>query len=112
MRGAAIVAYRLFSLTGDKQYASFVSDVLRDASDRYWVKDHLARSQTEARLTRQLKVARLVAQGLTDKEIAAACCISYARARNVVAEIRTVLGVRSRTELATIASERGLLRTE
>jgi DNA-binding CsgD family transcriptional regulator/tetratricopeptide (TPR) repeat protein len=110
MRSASIVAYRLLVLTGDEQYAAFVTAALAGVSETYWVKARLARGQTEARLTaRQLEVVRLVAQGKTDKEIAAARGISFSRARNAVAEIRAVLGVRSRTELATVAAARGLL---
>jgi DNA-binding CsgD family transcriptional regulator len=113
MRGAAIVAYRLFGLTGEKQYEDFIKDALRDASERYWVKARLAKSRTEARLTaRQLEVVRLVAQGLSNKEIAAARGISPSRARNVVAELFALLGVRSRAELAALATARGLLRPE
>jgi DNA-binding CsgD family transcriptional regulator len=111
MRRAAIVAYRLFALTGETRYQDFIADVLRDASPAYWVKARLAQSQTEARLTaRQLEVVRLVAQGLTDKEIGAACGISYARARNVVADARKMLGVRSRSELASVATSREIGR--
>jgi DNA-binding CsgD family transcriptional regulator len=110
MRNTAIVAYRLFALTGEKQYEDFISGVLRGASDKYWVKARLARSRTEARLTpRQLAVLRLVARGLTDKEIGRTLGISYARARNIVAEARKLLGVRSRAELVTVAAARGLL---
>lgn len=70
LRRAAIVAYRLFALTGDRKYESFVESALSDVSKKYWVKAHLTRSRTEAQLTsRQLEVVRLVAQGLTNKEI-------------------------------------------
>ncbi len=113
MRSASIVAYRLFVLTREEQYEAFVIDALRGVSDAYWVKAKLSQSRTEARLTvRQREIIRLVAQGLTDKEIAAARGLSYARARNAVAEVRAVLGVRSRSELVSVAAVRGLLRTE
>jgi DNA-binding CsgD family transcriptional regulator len=113
MRSASIVACRLFVLTGDEQYETFITDALDDVSETYWVKARLAQSRNKARLTaRQLEIVRLVAQGLTDKEIAAARGVSYARARNVVAEVRALLGVRSRSELTSVAAARGLLRTE
>jgi DNA-binding NarL/FixJ family response regulator len=113
MRSAAIVAYRLLIVTGDKQYEAFVVDALRDVSEKCWIKARLAQSRTKSRLTaRQLEVVRLVAQGLTDKEIASARGISYARARNVVAEVRALLGVRSWSELASMAAARGLLKTD
>ncbi len=110
MRGAAIVAYHLFSLTGEKQYADFTTKVLRDASDKYWVKARLAQCQLPARLTpRQLQAVQLVAKGLTDKEIGSALGVKYSRARNIVAAAREALGVHSRTELITVAASRGLL---
>jgi DNA-binding CsgD family transcriptional regulator len=113
MRGAAIVAYRLFALTGEKQYENFIASVLTDASDRYWVKARLLRSRTEARLTpRQIEVMRLVPQGLSNKEIGTVLGVSEARVRNILAALFPMLGVRSRAELATVASARGLLRPE
>jgi DNA-binding CsgD family transcriptional regulator len=113
IRSAAIVAYRLFALTGDEQYETFVTVALHDASEKYWVKARLLKSRTEARLTpRQLEVVRLVAQGLSNKEIASTLRISVPRARNIVAAIFAVLGVRSRAELATVAAARGLAGSE
>lgn len=110
LRHAAIVAYSLSALTGDEQYESFVSGALRDASETYWVKARIARSRTEARLTpRQMDVLRLVAEGRSNKEIAAARGIAYHTARNTVSDILTLLGVDSRTELARVATARGLL---
>jgi DNA-binding CsgD family transcriptional regulator len=110
MRGAAIVAYRLFSLTGEKQYADFVTEALRDASDKYWVKARLAKSQSQARLTpRQRQAVQLVAKGMTDKEIGAALGIKYSRARNIVAAARETLDVHSRAELIIVAAACGLL---
>lgn len=110
LRRAAIVAYRLRSLTGDEQYDIFIAESLQGVSERYWVKARLRQSQTEARLTaRQLEVARLVAQGLKNKEIATIQGISFCRARNTVREVLARLGVRSRTELAAVAAARGLL---
>lgn len=110
-RHAAIVAYRLRVLTGDRRLDDFIADALRDVSERYWVKARLAQSQIEARLTaRQLEVVRLVAQGLTNKEIAAALDISFSRARNSVREILARLAVKTRTELASVAVQRGLLQ--
>ena len=111
LRRASIVAYRLFVMTGDRQYEAFVADALRDASESYWVKAHIARSQIEARLTKtQLEVLLLVADGLSNKEIAKARGISYYTARNSVADILSLLGVQSRTDLARVAASRGLLR--
>jgi DNA-binding CsgD family transcriptional regulator len=111
MRRAAIVAYRLFVLTGDMQYATFVTEALPGVSGKYWVKAKLAKSRTEARLTKkQLEVVRLIAQGKSNKEIATARGISISRAKNAVAEIFTIFGVHSRAELATLVTTRGLLQ--
>lgn len=110
LRRAAIVAYRLFALTGERKYESFVENALRDVSEKYWVKAHLTRSRTEAQLTsRQLEVVRLVAQGLTNKEIGRALKITEARVRNILVVVFRTLGVQSRAELATVASARGIL---
>ncbi len=111
VRRAAIVAYRLKVLTGDTHYENFAVKALRDVSATYWVKTRLARSQTEARLTdKQVEVARLVAQGYTNQQIAEAQGISYCRARNTVREVLARLGIKSRTQLAGIAAARGLLQ--
>jgi DNA-binding CsgD family transcriptional regulator len=111
LRRAAIVAYRLSVMTGDAQYEAFIAEALRDVSPAYWVKTRVARSRIEARLTkRQLEVLRLIAEGRSNKEIAAARGIAYHTARNSVSEILALLGVESRTELAGLAAARGLLR--
>jgi DNA-binding CsgD family transcriptional regulator len=111
LRRAAIVAYRLSVLTGDEQYPAFIAEALHDASETYWVKARIAKSRSEARLTkRQMEVLRLIAEGRSNKEIAAACRISYYTARNTVGHILALLGVESRTELAGIAAALGLVR--
>jgi DNA-binding CsgD family transcriptional regulator len=112
MRTGSIVAYRLFVLTGDEQYEAFIKSALADVSEKYWVKARLAKSRIEARLTkRQLEVVRLVAAGKSNKEIAVARGISLSRAKNTVAEIFAIVGVQSRAELATLATARGLIRS-
>jgi DNA-binding NarL/FixJ family response regulator len=109
LRRAAIIAYRLFALTSEQKYATFVEQALRDVSDKYWVKARLVKSRTESQLTsRQLEVVRLVTQGLTNKEIGAALKITEARVRNILVVVFRTLGVQSRAKLATIATERGL----
>jgi DNA-binding CsgD family transcriptional regulator len=105
LRRAAIAAYRLSVLTGEDRHAAFIADVLRDASESYWVKARIAKSRVEAHLTkRQWEVLQLIAEGRSNKEIAAACRISYYTARNTVANIFAKLGVESRVELAGIAA--------
>lgn len=112
MRTGSIVAYRLFVLTGDERYEAFIKSALADVSEKYWVKARLAKSRIEARLTKkQLEVVRLVAAGKSNKEIAVARGISLSRAKNTVAEIFAIVGVQSRAELATLATARGLIRS-
>jgi two-component system NarL family response regulator len=59
---------------------------------------------------RELEVLRLVASGLTNKEIAQKLFISDKTARNHVASCLVKLGVNDRTEAATTAIRRGLIR--
>lgn len=111
LRRASTVAYRLFVLTGDPQYEAFITESLRGVSEGYWVKSRLAKSRTEARLSkRHLEVLPLVAQGLTNKEIGALRGGSELTARNTVREAIALLGVRNRAELASVAAQRGLLK--
>jgi len=59
---------------------------------------------------RELEVLKLVAVGLTNKEIAQRLFISAKTARNHVASCLEKLGVSDRTEAATTAVRRGLIR--
>jgi DNA-binding NarL/FixJ family response regulator len=59
---------------------------------------------------RELEVLKLVASGLTNKEIAQRLFISDKTARNHVAACLVKLGVNDRTEAATTAIRRGLIR--
>jgi DNA-binding NarL/FixJ family response regulator len=59
---------------------------------------------------RELEVLKLVAVGLTNKEIAQRLFISAKTARNHVASCLEKLGVTDRTEAATTAVRRGLIR--
>jgi DNA-binding NarL/FixJ family response regulator len=59
---------------------------------------------------RELEVLRLVAEGLTNKEIAQRLFISAKTARNHVASCLVKLGVTDRTEATTTAVRRGLIR--
>ncbi len=58
---------------------------------------------------REREVAAMVAAGMTNKEIAARLFIAERTAEGHVERIRNKLGVRSRTEVATWAVERGLV---
>ena len=54
----------------------------------------------------ETRVARLVAEGLSDEEIAKRLAISVATVSGELAEVLRKLGLRSRTELALLAPER------
>jgi predicted ATPase/DNA-binding CsgD family transcriptional regulator len=58
---------------------------------------------------RELEVARLVAAGMTNRQIGERLFISWRTAEGHVERIRNKLGVRSRTEVATWAVERALM---
>jgi predicted ATPase/class 3 adenylate cyclase/DNA-binding CsgD family transcriptional regulator len=60
---------------------------------------------------REREVAKLVAAGLTNREIAKRLFIAERTAEGHVEHIRNKLGMRSRTEIATWAAERGLAKT-
>jgi len=61
---------------------------------------------------REVDVARLVATGTTNREIAAKLFLSERTVEGHVERIRNKLGVRSRSEVATWAFEHGLTETE
>ena len=57
---------------------------------------------------RERDILRLVAQGLSNKEIAAQLCLSEKTVRNRLNEIFSKLGVSNRTQAAIWAIEHGL----
>ena len=59
---------------------------------------------------REREVLALVAEGMTNKEVAAKLIISENTARNHVSRILDKLGLTRRTEAATFAAQHGLLR--
>ena len=61
---------------------------------------------------REREVARLVASGMTNRQIGERLFISWRTAGGHVERIRNKLGVRSRTEVATWAVERGLMTSQ
>jgi two-component system NarL family response regulator len=69
--------------------------------------ERVGRSSLSAR---ELEVLKLVVQGQTNKEIAHSLFISDITARNHVISVLSKLGAKDRTEAATIAIRRGLVR--
>jgi DNA-binding NarL/FixJ family response regulator len=71
----------------------------------------LAERMTRTALSaREHEVLELVVQGLTNKEIAQALCISDITARNHVISLLAKLDAKDRTEAATTAIRRGLVK--
>ena len=64
---------------------------------------------TEALSLREQEVARLLARGLTNKQVAAELVLSPATVRSHVEHILTKLDLRSRAQIAVWASQQGLL---
>jgi len=61
---------------------------------------------------RELEVLRMVAKGLGNKEIAAALNIAEVTVKLHVSHVLDKLGVKDRTEAATVALQRGILSLE
>ena len=90
----------------DPAVASKVLDRLRKLAGRE--RDREAEMLSE----REREVVALVANGLTNKEIAAELVISQNTARNHVSRILDKLGLTRRSEAARFAAQHGLLDTE
>jgi two-component system NarL family response regulator len=75
------------------------------------VASRLAESRSRPELTpRELEVLKMVVTGLSNKEIADALEMSEHTAKTHIKSILTKLGVRDRTEAATVALQRGFVR--
>ncbi len=71
--------------------------------------DHMSRGVDEALTEREMDVLRLLAQGKTNKEIAAALVITERTAKFHLSSIMGKLGAGNRTEAVRIAAQRGLV---
>ncbi len=74
------------------------------------VRDLTARVKHYELTPREVEVLRLIAVGITDKEIADRLEISVLTVRKHVASIRKKMGAASRTEAAVVALREGLVR--
>lgn len=90
----------------DPSVTSRVLERLRDLSEKEEDREVAMISK------REKEVLALVAQGLTNKEIAARLIISENTARNHVSRILDKLGLTRRSEAATFAAQHGLLNID
>jgi DNA-binding CsgD family transcriptional regulator len=95
----AKAALRDFEALGAAQLADAAGALLRSLGDR----SRVGPKDVGALSKREQEVLRLIAQGLTNAEIAARLFISTKTAGNHVSAILAKLGVRSRTEAAAFA---------
>ena len=108
-RRAASVALRLARLTGRPRYVSYVEETLRSVSPQFWMMRELVEVQRGAGppLTETERgVLRLLAQGKTYKEIAAARSVSVKTVGNHVQALFRKFDVHSRGELTAEALRR------
>ena len=66
-------------------------------------------SPTRPLTARQLEVLRLISEGRTDRDIAAALSIGHRTAQDHVVNLLNKLGVANRTEAAALAVRNGLI---
>src|SRR5215469_7441197 len=72
-----------------------------------WIEEREARSSLSAR---EIEILEMVSRGLTNKEIAGVLQISHYTVRNHINHISAKLQVADRTEAATVALRRGIIR--
>jgi DNA-binding CsgD family transcriptional regulator len=97
-RGTLLEAFELFERIGAPLWAEQARAELARVSGRSPGSDELTESE--------LRVAELVGQGRTNKEVAAALFLSVRGVESTLSKVYRKLGVRSRTELAAALRER------
>ena len=98
-------AIRVVSEGGSLLQPVVASKLLQHMSQKTTGRETSADSLTE----REMEVLKLLAQGKTNKEIAAALVISERTVKFHVGSILSKLGAGNRTEAVTIAAQRGLV---
>ena len=98
-------AIRVVSEGGSLLQPVVASKLLQHMSQQATERETSADSLTE----REMEVLKLLAQGKTNKEIAAALVISERTVKFHVGSILSKLGAGNRTEAVTIAAQRGLV---
>jgi DNA-binding CsgD family transcriptional regulator len=106
---AALAEGRMMSLDQAAEYALFREDT--DSPTTPVPQEPPAAEPLSELSRREEEVALLVARGLTNRQISTQLAISERTAANHVARILGKLGLRSRAQIATWATERHLLTT-
>jgi DNA-binding NarL/FixJ family response regulator len=102
LRDELFKAIRVVSEGGSLLQPVVASKLLRQMSQE--------QASPDALTPRELEVLRLLAQGLQNKEIAAALVITERTVKFYVSSILGKLGAGNRTEAVTIAAHRGLIK--
>jgi two-component system, NarL family, response regulator len=77
------------------------------------IEERIRERQSRATLSaRELEILRMVAKGLTNREIAQVLAISQYTVRNHINHITDKLNVTDRTEAATVAMQQGVIQVE
>nr|WP_307789194.1 response regulator transcription factor [Glycomyces salinus] len=85
-------------------------EVTRQLVGRFAARIRPSEGETDLPLTpRELEVLRLIAEGLSNSEIAASLVISHETVKTFVSRILTKLGLRDRVQAVVYAYRRGLV---
>jgi DNA-binding CsgD family transcriptional regulator len=111
-RRATSIALQLARLTGAKSYIAYAESALKGASPTFWMARELAEIRTGPGPTvtpTELEVLRLLVQGKTYKEVAAARGVSVKTVGNHVQTLFRKFGVHNRGELTAEALRRRIV---